>query len=353
MSWFIKIIEKHWYHKKNISLFTLFLPLGMIFALITELRYWLYRLNILKKYKLHIPVVVIGNISVGGVGKTPLTKHIANELCFKNINVGIILRGYKGSAKQPMIVNNECDSSLVGDEAIIYAQTKLPVAIGVNRYAAGKLLLEHYPNLDIILADDGMQHYKLYRDYVVAVVDATRMFGNKYILPQGPLREPVKRLKDVNAVVINGGSTINTPKLPCRLIINQVVTLDKIYNPLTQEVLDINHLTHKTILAIAAMGNPKRFFGLLEQNNIKPTKTKTFPDHYHYVANDIEDNFDYILVTEKDYTKLAQFNNAKIWVVLIKVSLDSDRLLKEIVNLVHKHKYNNRFRLGKNRYVRQ
>lgn len=352
MSWFIKTIEKHWYHKKNIGLFSIFLPLGIVFALITELRYWLYRLNILKKYKLPIPVVVIGNISVGGVGKTPLTKHIANELQFKNIKVGIILRGYKGSAKQPMIVTSQSDSHITGDEAIIYAQNKIPVAIGVNRYAAGKLLLEHYPNLDIILADDGMQHYKLYHDYVVAVVDATRMFGNKRLLPQGPLREPIKRLKQVNAVVMNG-STTKSSHLPCRLIINQTVTLDKIYNPITQEILDTNHLTHKNLLAIAAMGNPQRFFDLLEQNNIHPTKTMTFPDHYHYVANDIEDGFDYILVTEKDYTKLAKFNNAKIWVVLIKVSLNNDRLLKEIMNLVHKHKYNNRFRLGKNTYVRQ
>lgn len=330
------LIEKHWYYKNNPILALLLIPLTLIFFIINITRRIFYKVGLFKSFKLPVPVVIVGNISVGGAGKTPLTKYLANELTKSGISVGVILRGYKSQTKSAKVVIAADDSKIVGDEALIYARNNIRVAIGSNRYQAGLALLKEYPDIQIILADDGMQHYRLQRDYEIAVIDSTRMLGNRFTLPMGPLRETCARLKTVNAVVINGITPKNIKKdlvLP-KLVVEQTLELDKIYNPRTDKMLNASDIKHKNITAIAAIGNPQRFFDFLNNIGIKCSKTISFPDHHHYVHSDLPVNQDMILVTEKDYSKLSVFNSDNIWVVYVKTKLDNIELFNQIKDLV-------------------
>jgi len=331
-----RLIEQHWYKVNNLYLAWFLLPLSWIFLLISKIRFYFYRWHILKSYKLSVPVVIVGNISVGGVGKTPLTKYLAEELITQNIQVGVILRGYKGKIKHAFVVKSSATCEMVGDEALIYAQNGIPVAIGPNRYQAGLALLKHYPHIQLILADDGLQHYSLKRDYEIAVIDAARMLGNRFILPMGPLRETVTRLNSVDAIVINGRTT--TAQLstlpPHKMLVNQNLVLDKIYNPVTKVVATSTEFQDKKVSTIAAIGNPQRFFDNIQQIGINLYQTLAYPDHHQYKVTDIPENCDVILVTEKDYVKLAHLNNDKIWVVLVKSELNNPQLLSQIRQLI-------------------
>lgn len=343
-----QLIENHWYLKDKFVirlLLNLFLiPLSLIFYLISRIRYFYYTVSIFKSYKLPVPVVIIGNITVGGSGKTPLTKHIATELAKNNIKAGVILRGYKSKVTIATIIKKGDNSEIVGDEALIYANNNIPVAIGQNRYLAGLKLLEEYPDIQIILSDDGMQHYRLNRDYEIAVIDNSRVLGNRFVLPNGPLRETTNRLKKVNAIVVNSQEELDaswfyaklklsSSDLNTQLLLRQSLHLQKIYNPLTRETLNINDLKEKNIAAIAAIGNPERFFNFIENNGINLSHTIAFPDHYYYQKHDIPDNCDIILTSEKDYTKLAKFNHKKIWIVEVASVLSSTDLITEIIKL--------------------
>jgi tetraacyldisaccharide 4'-kinase len=329
------IIEKHWYKTNNLLLSSLLLPACLIFYIISRIRYYFYKYNIFKSYKLSVPVIIVGNISVGGVGKTPLTKMLASELENKGIAVGIILRGYTGSAsKDGVVVLPNMSSSKVGDEALIYAQNNFKVAIGSNRYQAGLKLLDAYPQIQLIIADDGLQHYKLQRDFEIAVVDATRLFGNHFVLPMGPLRETISRLNSVDAVVINGEAIPQASPLFDKYqskLYRQQIIFDKIYNPVTNTTALPSQFTNQKVCAMAAIGNPSRFFNLLESLGIMPAQTLVFPDHHQYQLSDIPQNTT-ILVTEKDYTKLSQLKNLNIWVVYIKAQLNNVQLLNQIKN---------------------
>jgi tetraacyldisaccharide 4'-kinase len=326
------LIEQHWYYKNNPLLFVLLLPFTLIFFIVNLIRYALYKTNALKSYKLPVPVVIVGNISVGGAGKTPLTKHLAYELATLGISVGVILRGYKSKVKGTKIVHLTDSSILVGDEALIYASNNIRVAIGSNRYEAGMTLLKEYPDIKIILSDDGMQHYRLKRDYEIAVIDSSRMLGNRFTLPMGPLREPPSRLKSVNAVVFNGIANTNLPLPP--LVVEQTLILDKIYNPKTKSIISVEELQSTNITAIAGIGNPNRFFDFLNKLDLKLNHTLAFPDHYLYKKEDIPINKEIILVTEKDYAKLSLFDRTDIWVVFVKASLNTSKLIEQISNLV-------------------
>ena len=326
------LIEQHWYYKNNQLLSVLLLPFTLIFFIVNLIRYALYKTNTLKSYKLPVPVVIVGNISVGGAGKTPLTKYLAHELSNKGISVGVILRGYKSKNKGSKIVHSTDSSILVGDEALIYASNNIHVAIGANRYKAGMTLLKEYPNIQIVLSDDGMQHYRLKRDYEIAVIDSSRMLGNRFTLPMGPLREPSSRLKSVNAVVFNGVANTKLPLPP--LVVEQTLILDKIYNPKTKSTLSIKELQLMDITAIAGIGHPNRFFDFLKSQGLKLNYSLAFPDHYLYKKEDIPVSHEIILVTEKDYAKLSLFDRSDIWVVLVKTRLNTSKLIEQISNLV-------------------
>ena len=337
-----QIIEKHWYSRLNPWLSILLWPISQLYYLIVLIRRALFHIGIKTTTKLSIPVVIIGNISVGGAGKTPLTKHIASELTKLGYHVGIILRGYKSSTTDAKIVSQNDDSAEVGDEALIYAQAGFRVAIGAKRIAAAQLLLDKHPHTQIILADDGMQHYYLGRDYEICVIDSTRWLGNQQIIPMGPLREKVSRLESVNAIVINGNTN---PKLQDKLssqiatpIYNQKLEFIEFYNPVTDEHQSLEQLLSDPKLkfcAMAAIGNPQRFFDYLQNLGLLLAKCIAFPDHYHYHEQDIPAEYA-IITTEKDYTKLAVFKKPNIWIARVSAKLNNSQLINDIVHLINK-----------------
>ncbi|MCC2624259.1 MAG: tetraacyldisaccharide 4-kinase [Burkholderiales bacterium] len=325
-----KLIENHWYVKTNPLLTIILIIPTLLFFIISKIRYYLYKFKFLSSYKLPVPVVIIGNISVGGVGKTPLTKMLALHLSGHSRKVGIIMRGYKSQNKGASIVYADSKAFEVGDEALIYATNGLRVAIGRDRYEAGLKLLKTYPDIDLILADDGLQHYRLQRDFEIAVVDATRLFNNTFVLPMGPLRETMFRLNSVDAIVSSGYNT-RLKQYADKLYIQETI-LDKIYNPVNRKTVSAEYFSDKIVTAMAAMGNPGKFFDLLHQCGIQPKQQLIYPDHHYYKFEDIPKD-SLILVTEKDYTKLARFNNPNIYIVYVKTKLDNDDLLGHLVKL--------------------
>lgn len=332
-----RIIEKHWYLKSDLLLTILLLPLSLIYELIITIRRYLFKLKIKPSTRLAVPVVIIGNISVGGAGKTPLTKYLAQTLSAQGIKVGIILRGYKSSTTTAKIVSAQDDSHEVGDEALIYAQAGHRVAIGAKRVAAGKLLLRQFPDTQLILADDGMQHYYLDRDLEICVVDSSRMFGNQQVLPLGPLREPMNRLNRVDALVVNGNynhASLDQILLPYQKpIYYQELEFIHFFNPVTQTIASVAEMKNTSIMAMAAIGNPGRFFDYLEQLGLKINQWQAFPDHYHYQAADINPKYA-IITTEKDYTKLAQFKANNIWIAVVQAKLNNEKLIDSIKDLI-------------------
>ncbi len=325
---------RHWYTKTNPILTFFLFPLSYLFRLIVGIRHYLYQHNILKKYSVPVPVIIVGNITVGGVGKTPFSIHLAKQFINNNINVGVVLRGYKGSNENyTTVVDKNSTSEMVGDEAMLYMKAGIPVVIGRNRYLAAKRLLLEYPNTKFIISDDGLQHYKLKRDYEIIVVDGANTLGNGYMLPMGPCREPQSRLLTADAIILtnidNNPNEINNFKnkynIPSQIpILQQKTILKRIYNPISDKVIPIQELqsatTHK-IVAMTGIGNPDKFFNFINSLDIKLYKTYQYPDHHYFKPEDIPVDCDIILVTSKDYVKLQQYQNSKILVVDIDIDI--------------------------------
>ena len=335
-----KLIERHWYVKQDPFLIALLFPMSLIYEIINSIRRILFMLRILPVTKINVPVVVIGNITVGGAGKTPLTKHLAQQLTDKGYKVGIILRGYKSDTSNATIVTHHSTSTQVGDEALIYAQSGFNVAIASKRVKAAQLLLKQYPDTQIILADDGMQHYYLKRDLEICVVDSSRMFGNEQLLPLGPLRESLSRLKKVDATIVNGD--YNKVKLAEKLIEYKTKTHQQnlqfidFYNPITKESKTATEMAKTPICAMAGIGNPGRFYDYLENLGMSIKAVKSFPDHHNYTKDDIISRISTIITTEKDYTKLAQFKPKHIWIARVEAQLSNVELINQVIALLKK-----------------
>jgi tetraacyldisaccharide 4'-kinase len=306
-------LQHHWYRLSPLHL--LLFPLSLIFRALVVLRRFLFRSGILASVKLPVPVVVVGNISVGGTGKTPLTLWLAQQLVENGWHPGIVSRGYtktKVRQQTPCEVSFDDAANAVGDEPLLMAQRALcPVWIGRDRPAAALALLQAHPECDIILSDDGLQHYRLRRDAEIVVIDGARRFGNGLLLPAGPLREPVSRLRQADAVVINGGQAQDgefAMSLNGSLFYN-------LLNPGT--VLSAGEFSGQRLHAIAGIGHPQRFFAHLEHLGLT-AQHHAFPDHHHYSAADLAfDDADAILMTEKDAVKCAAFANEKCWVLRV------------------------------------
>jgi len=194
-------LEAAWYAPRLAPLATLLLPLSWLFAAVVALRRWLYRRGALRSARLPVPVVVIGNVTVGGTGKTPLVIALARALAERGRHPGIVSRGYGASGAAPREVTAGAEPADVGDEPLLLAAAGAPVFVARDRAAAARALLAAHPACDVVLADDGLQHYALARDVEVVVVDGTRGFGNGRLLPSGPLREPASRADAADAVV--------------------------------------------------------------------------------------------------------------------------------------------------------
>lgn len=323
-------LTKIHYSKSLVSL--LLLPLSAVFLLISFIRKTLYQFNFLKSFKLKIPVIVVGNITSGGTGKTPLIIYLANELKKNGYRPGIISRGYGSKSEGVMEVSQKSDVAEAGDEPmLIQKHTHLPVFVSKDRVLAAKTLVKKYAKTDVILSDDGIQHYRLRRDLEVLVIDGTRKFGNGYLLPAGPLREFRSKLKTVDVIVCNHKKVIDGSylmKYKGHLLINLK----------TNKKIHLNNLSLKNIHAIAGIGNPDRFFDYLKTYNIL-FSSSVFQDHYKFSKKDFRDmNDKNIIMTEKDAVKCQQFSRNNFWYLPVIAEVDSkftDVILKKLRYINH------------------
>lgn len=318
----MRLIERIWYSPLSWPA-ALLLPFSLLFGAISTLRRVLFRAGILRAHTLPVPVVVIGNLTAGGAGKTPLTLHLAQQLVKRGWKPGIISRGYRGAAEVPLEVTSQADPALCGDEPLLLARSGCaPVFVCPDRAAAGQALLAAHPEVDVILCDDGLQHYRLARDIELCVVDGARGFGNGQLQPAGPLREPVSRLKRVDAVVMNGPGAMPVHPHPFRmtLVPGGFYWLDGAPCP-------VDELAGKRLAAVCGIGNPARFFATLRGLGLEFAE-HPFPDHHAFAIEDLPEA-ELILVTEKDAVKLAALPGlgalgAKIRVLPVCARLEPD-----------------------------
>ncbi len=324
-------LDNYWYHKNAVAISLL--PLSGLFRVITGLRKLFYRIGLLKSVSLPVPVIIVGNINVGGTGKTPLVIHLSNLLYRQGYQPGVITRGYGGKqSTRPQLVTAGSDAYDVSDEAVLLAtRCPCPVVISTDRVSSSQLLLNHGCN--IIISDDGLQHYRLQRDIEIAVVDGERGFGNGYLMPAGPLRETTERLESVDFIVTNGESHrySSTRSFLMRLKAHSFKSLHNTDEKNASDFLG------KEVHAIAAIGNPRRFFDLLRQLGLI-IKEHSFTDHYRYSTSDIEFDDDLpVIMTEKDAVKCRQIVKAeKYWHLPIEADLEDEfnqKLLNKLNDL--------------------
>lgn len=313
----------------------LLLPISFLFFCVSSLRKRLYQNAWLESYRLAVPVVVVGNINVGGSGKTPLVVWLAAQLQAAGYRPGIISRGYGRSDGEVLAVFSHSDPQQVGDEPLLLARrTTCPVFVGADRVFAGKALLAAHPECNIIISDDGLQHYRLRRDVEIAVVDGIAGFGNGALLPAGPLREPVSCLRHVDAVVVNGKSQLSNV-LALKPIEMQLQPT-KFYNLLDPDkVCSVANFAGKKVLAIAGIGNPQRFFQQLHHLGLE-FQCKAYADHYAFQSVDFAENAnDIVVMTEKDAVKCAGFAKPGFWVLPVTADIQPNLLaivLKKLTN---------------------
>jgi len=316
-------LQWHWYRITPLHL--LLLPFSLLFHLIVATRRLLFRCGILSSVKLPVPVIIVGNITVGGTGKTPLTLWLAEQLIADGWHPGIISRGFGGSGNNPKHVLESSDPAAAGDEPVLMAQRLLcPVWVGRDRPAAAQALLLANPECDVILSDDGLQHYRLQRDVEIAVVDGLRRFGNGFLLPAGPLREATSRLRGVDAVVINGGDGVPGGSRATQGAFLMKLEGMHFFNLLNPEITaTADDFRGQCVHAIAGIGHPERFFMHLKKLGLTP-QTHSFPDHHQYTAADLAYNdANALLMTEKDAVKCIAFADERCWVLRVEAQVDS------------------------------
>jgi tetraacyldisaccharide 4'-kinase len=299
------------------------LPLSLIFFAVISLRRWLYRVGIVKSSRVSVPVVVIGNITVGGTGKTPITIWLAQELKIRGHNPGIVSRGYGGRVgPTPIEATAFSSPDTVGDEAILIAiRSRCPVFVHPNRVAAAKAAIDS--GVDIIIADDGLQHYRLARDYEIAVLDGLRGTGNGLLLPAGPLREPLERLHLVDRVLVQTeGQDVDVPFL--RRLADRTSSAFTLVPKQMRELngmssRPLSEFSGKTVHAVAAIGNPTRFFRMLESHGMRVIP-HAYRDHLQLTMKHLAfgDGLP-IVMTEKDAVKCGGLSVANCWYVPVTV----------------------------------
>ena len=288
-------------------------PFSLIFFAIAVTRRFLYRKNILKSTKNKLPVIVVGNISVGGNGKTPFVIWLCELLIKQGYKPGIISRGYGGkSATYPLLVGEQTTGQEAGDEPVmIFRRLGIPVVVDPVRSQAADYLFDN-ELADIIVTDDGLQHYALQRDIEIVVVDGKRRFGNQHLMPMGPLREPVSRLKEVDFIINNGAQQVGEFSMFLAPDDCQTVNGEK-----------RQLLASQPVNACAAIGYPQRFFDTLKKQQFTLNKTVEFADHHLFSIDDFK-QFDKqlpLLMTEKDAVKCTKFALDNWWYLPISAQL--------------------------------
>ncbi|GHD93063.1 tetraacyldisaccharide 4'-kinase [Pseudocitrobacter faecalis] len=312
-------------------LWLLLLPLSWLYGLVSGLIRLSYKLGLKKAWHAPVPVVVVGNLTAGGNGKTPVVIWLVEKLQQQGIRVGVVSRGYGGKAETyPLLLDRDTTTAQAGDEPVlIFQRTGAPVAVSPIRTDAVKALLAAHP-LQLIITDDGLQHYRLARDKEIVVIDGVRRFGNGWWLPAGPMRERASRLKSVDAIVTNGGKAL-AGEIPMRLQPGLAVNL------LTGERLALPELHN--VVAMAGIGHPPRFFATLENSGLQPIKTVALADHQALTLADVEALTapgQTLIMTEKDAVKCRAFAKSNWWYLPVDAELSGERaqrLLQELVAL--------------------
>ena len=305
------------YFRESFHPFALVLwPLSLLFGLVAGIRRLAYRVGLLRVHRVGRPVIVIGNITVGGTGKTPLVSWAARHLQRMGLRPGVVSRGYGGTATTwPQQVRADSDPRVVGDEAVLVARhAGCPVAVGPDRVAAARALLTHQ-SCDILLSDDGLQHYALGRDLEIAVLDGVRRLGNGMRLPAGPLREGPRRLRSVDMVVVNGQGMAG--EFSARLRPGAAVNL------VTGERRALRAFRGIPVHAVAGIGHPARFFDMLGHAGLE-VMTQPFGDHHRFAQKDVSfcDGAP-VLMTEKDAVKCEGFAETNHWSVPVELQPDA------------------------------
>ncbi len=315
-------IHRVWYNGG--TTYRLLLPLSGLYWLLIGLRRCLYRFGILDTHRAVVPVIVVGNITTGGTGKTPVTVWLARELRARGFSPGIVSRGYGGSrSSSSMRVDSASDPAMVGDEPVLLSRLSgCPVVVDADRFRAAEMLVEDGANL--VIADDGLQHYRLERTYDICVIDGARGLGNRHLLPAGPLRDTISRLGEVDQVLLNGPlkaqgdvfSVVEQNAIEFELI---AVEVSRLNGSLTRP---IERFEGTTVHGVAAIGNPGRFFNLLRAHGMQVIE-HAFPDHARLSPGELDfgDDFD-ILMTEKDAVKLGRPKSDKLWTVPVELRMD-------------------------------
>lgn len=318
-----KWLHRMWY--EGAPSYRLLLPLSGIYWFLITLRRFLYQIGLFGRHKAAVPVIVVGNITTGGTGKTPVTIWLVNALRERGLAAGIVSRGYGGSrSSTSMRVDAASDPTVVGDEPVLLAQrTQCPVVVDANRARAAQMLADD--GVDVIVADDGLQHYRLERTYEICVIDGARGLGNRLLLPAGPLRETIDRLEEVDQILVNGmrheESTDITVGEQNAIEFNLVASeVERLNGSLTRP---IKRFSGTTVHGIAAIGNPARFFDMLRAHGIQVIE-HAFRDHAAISQRDLDfgDDFD-VLMTEKDAVKLGHVSSDKYWVVPVDMQIDA------------------------------
>jgi tetraacyldisaccharide 4'-kinase len=323
-----------WYHWPVIILL---LPLSALFWVLSSLRRMLFRLQIKPSIDIPVPVIVVGNTSVGGNGKTPLVVHLAKRLRQAGYHPGVLSRGYGGkNATYPMSVDYISEVDRVGDEAVLMRQhINCPLVVDPIRPRGAMKLVETH-KCDVIICDDGLQHYALNRDIEIVVMDGQRLCGNKLLLPAGPLREGSWRLDRVDFLVLNGGSVTNGEYLMSL----EAGRLINVKYP--NKSLSINDLS-LPVTALAAIGNPQRFFSLLEKKRVKLKEQISFVDHHAFSKKDIPSGT--VIMTEKDAVKCTLIAHDDCWYLPVSARLTTQfesQLLQKLKQVVADKKQNKR-----------
>lgn len=326
------MIERIWSGQS--PLYWLLLPLSWLYGLIATILRYSYKSGLKKSWRAPVPVVVVGNLTAGGNGKTPVVIWLVETLQLHGFRVGVVSRGYGGkSPHYPLVLSESTTTAQAGDEPVlIYQRTGTPVAVSPLRSDAVKALLAEH-ELDVIITDDGLQHYALKRDVEIVVVDGVRRFGNGHWLPAGPMRERASRLRAVDAIITNGG-TAETGELA------MILQPGKAVNLVTGEQRDASAL--RNVVAMAGIGHPPRFFATLKQLGLTLQKEVAFADHKAYQIEQLSglaQSDQTLLMTEKDAVKCRDFAQTNWWYLPVEAKIQgrlAEKLLQRITDLILK-----------------